>query len=95
MVIDLSLSNADLYAGCDIEESGGRFTLTTPAAVAVEILQRNVDAMLTYLPDSELMEVTLTGRMAIWAYLAVGGAVAKRFRRVIYDDGRHGPVVVA
>jgi len=88
--IDLSLSNADLYAGCEIEEVAGRKNLTTPIAEAVNIVGRNISAM-----NLHGDEVTLTGPMAVWAYLIVFHAVVHRFRRVYYDDGRSGSVLVA
>ena len=88
--IDLSLTNAALYAGCEIEEVAGRLNLTTPVNEAVNQVGRNVAAM-----NLHGDEITLTGPMAVWSYLVVFHAVVHRFRRVWYDDGRNGPVLVA
>lgn len=88
--IDLSLNNTDLYAGCSIEEVAGRKNLTTPVQEAVNIVGKNVADM-----NLSGDEITLTGAMAVWAYLVVFHAVVHRFRRVYYDDGRNGAVLVA
>lgn len=90
MKIDLSLKNETLYAGCIIEEVAGRLNLTTPVDEAVQIVGRNINAM-AFDPD----EVTLTGPMAVWAYIVVFHAVVHKTRRVYYDDGRNGAVLVA
>lgn len=91
--IDLSLSNKDLYNGCAIEEVAGRLNLTTPVAEAVNIVGRNVAAIIDNHEDKSA--VTLTGPMAVWAYLVVFHAVVHRYSKVFYDDGRTGPVLVA
>lgn len=88
--IDLSLGNADLYKGCEIEEVAGRLNLTTPVSEAVNIVGRNIMEQIHY-GD----EITLTGGMAVWSYLIVFHAVVHRYRRVYYDDGRNGRVLVA
>ena len=88
--LDLSLTNAELYAGCDIQEVAGRLTLITPAAQAVNIIGRNARAIVERLVADGIEQITLTGAMAIWAYLVVFHAVVHRFRRVYYDDGRPG-----
>ncbi|HZT78582.1 MAG TPA: hypothetical protein VFA26_00050 [Gemmataceae bacterium] len=95
MKIDMSLNNADLYAGCEIEEVAGRLNLKTPVGDAVNIVGRNINGLLEAVPAAERSEVTLTGPMAVWAYLVVFHAVVHRFTRVYYDDGRTGPVLVA
>ena len=96
MTIDMSLRNDALYAGCSIEEIAGRFNLTTPVADAVNLVGRNIAAIVDAIHQmDEVSEVTLTGPMAVWAYLIVFHAVVHRFRRVYYDDGRTGPVLVA
>ena len=96
MQIDLSLgAHLSLYKGCDIETVAGRGNLKTPVADAVNIVGRNIEALLATLPPTEFGEVTLTGPMAVWAYLIVFHAVLHRFRRVYYDDGRSGPVLIA
>ena len=88
--INLALTNDALYNGCNIEEVAGRLNLTTPIDEAVNIVGRNV-AQMNLSGD----EVTLTGPMAVWSYLIVFHAVVHRFRRVYYDDGRNGAVLVA
>lgn len=88
--LDVSLKNEKLYAGCEIEEVAGRLNLTTPVQKALSIVGRNVADM-----DLKGDEITLTGAMAVWSYLVVFHAVVHRFKRVWYDDGRNGPVVVA
>ena len=95
MQIDLSLKNSALYAGCQIEEVAGRLNLTTPVADAVGIIGRNIAAMVAAIPAADRDEVTLTGPMAVWSYLIVFHAVVHAFRRVQYDDGRSGPILVA
>ncbi len=97
MLIDLSLKNTALYAGCEIEEVNGRLNLVTPPPSAMAILGRNIEAIATAwgsLP-AERKSVVLTGPMAVWAYLIVFHAVVHRFDRVLYDDGRSGPVLIA
>lgn len=93
--INLSLTNSQLYNGCTIEEVAGRLNLTTSVADAVNIVGRNINTICEAIPASDRNEVTLTGPMAVWAYLVVFHAVVHRFRRVYYDDGRSGPVLVA
>ena len=88
--LDLSLTNPELYAGCDIQEVAGRLTLITPTAQAVNIIGRNAHEMVERLVHEGVEELTLTGAMAIWAYLVVFHTVIHRFRRVYYDDGRPG-----
>jgi hypothetical protein len=95
MKIDLSLKNPDLYKGCAIEEVAGRQNLVTPVAEAVTLLGRNVEALIAVTPADRRDEVTLTGPMAVWAYLIVFHAAVHRFGRVYYDDGRSGPVLIA
>ena len=95
MKIDLSLTNELLYRGCKIEQAAGRLNLTTPVAEAVGIVGVNVAALVAAVPASERGTVTLTGPMAVWAYLVVFRTVANAFGEVFYDDGRGCPVVVA
>jgi len=90
MKIDLSLKNAVLYNGCEIEEVAGRLNLTTPVKDAVNIVGRNIAAM-----EIDPKEVTLTGPMAVWSYLIVFHAVVHKTTKVIYDDGRSGAVLIA
>jgi len=93
MIIDLGLTNSELYAKCQVEEVAGRLNLTTPVAEAVNIVGRNIAALVDKAEDRT--EVTLTGPMAVWAYLVVFHAVVHRFSRVYYSDGRNAPVLVA
>lgn len=93
--IDLSLKNGGLYEGCEITEVGGRLTLVTDPAPASNIVGRNVSAIIEATPADERDEVVLTGPMAVWAYLVVFHQVVHKFRRVVYDDGRGGRVLVA
>jgi hypothetical protein len=96
IVFDLSLNNAELYAGCDVQEIAGRLTLMTPPSDAVNIIGRNARQIVDRLVADGVEEITLTGAMAIWAYLAVFHAVVHRFRRVYYDDGKpQGKVLIA
>lgn len=95
MKIDLSLSNTELYKGCNVEVVAGRANLTTPVADAVGIVGVNVAALVAAVPAGERGTVVLTGPMAVWTYLVVFHAVVHAFREVVYDDGRSGPVVVA
>ena len=92
-IINLGLKNTDLYAGCEIEEVAGRLNLTTPVDQAVNIVGRNVSAIVEAASDRS--EVVLTGPMAVWAYLVVFHAVVHAFARVYYDDGRGNKVLVA
>jgi len=95
MIIDLSLKNAALYEGCQISEVAGRLNLTTPIAEAIGLVGKNIAQIVAATPAAERDEVTLTGPMAVWAYLITFHAVVHAFRRVSYDDGRTGAVVVA
>lgn len=88
--LDLSLTNSELYQGCDITEVAGRLNLSTPVPDAVAIVGRNLAKM-----NLSGDQITLTGPMAVWAYLIAFHAVVHRFRHVYYDDGRSGPVLVA
>lgn len=90
IIVDLSLKNQELYKGCSINEVAGRLNLATPVKEAVSIVGRNIN-------DANLSgdEITLTGPMAVWAYLVVFHTVVHRFSKVYYDDGRSGAVLVA
>ena len=90
MIIDLSLKNKELYKDCKIEEVAGRLNLTTPVNEAINIVGRNINNIKI---DPE--EVTLTGPMAVWSYLIVFHAVVHKTRKVHYDDGRNGKVLIA
>ena len=94
-IINLNLTNDALYVGCDIEEVGGRLNLKTPPEEAVNLVGRNVAAIVAAVPRTERVEVVLTGPMAVWSYLVVFHAVVHSFSRVVYDDGRNPPVLIA
>ena len=89
MKIDLSLHNAALYKGCEIEEIAGRLNLRTPVAKAVTLVGRNIAAIIQDVPPESRGSVTLTGPMAVWAYLVVFHAVVHTFSEVQYSDGRN------
>jgi hypothetical protein len=93
MNIDLSLKNGELYKGCKVEEVAGRLNLVTPINEAINIIGRNIANIVSNIDDRK--EVTLTGPMAVWAYLVVFHAVVHSFSKVYYDDGRSGIVLVA
>jgi hypothetical protein len=95
MVIDLSLTNNDLYAGCEVELVAGRFNLTTPVSQAIEIVGTNIGNMIATIPQADRNSVTLTGPMAVWSYLIVFHAVVHAFAEVKYNDGRSDDVVIA
>ena len=95
MVIDLSLRNKALYKGCVIEEIAGRLNLKTPIEEAVTLIGRNVAALVQATPPSARDSVTLTGPMAVWAYLVVFHEVVHSFSEVQYSDGRNAAVVLA
>lgn len=95
MIIDLSLKNQELYQGCEIEVVAGRDNLKTPPTVAIDIVGRNIAAIVAAVPRAARTEITLTGPMAVWSYLVVFHAVVHAFTRVYYDDGRTGPILVA
>jgi len=90
MLLDLSLKNDTLYKGCEIEEVAGRLNLATPVAEAINVVGRNVANM-----NLRGDEITLTGPMSVWSYLIVFHAIVHTFRRVYYDDGRNGAVLIA
>ncbi len=92
-VINLSLTNTDLYKGCSIEEVAGRQNLTTPVSEAVNMVGKNIAEMVK--ADENRDELVLTGPMAVWSYLMVFHAVVHSYRRVYYDDGRSGEILVA
>jgi hypothetical protein len=94
--LDLSLINLQLYAGCDIQEVAGRAVLLTPVNEAVNVVGRNAKTLIDDIVTSGADEITLSGPMAIWAYLVVFHALVHRFRRVYYDDGKpNGKVLIA
>ena len=95
MVIDLSLCNEALYKGCVVGEIAGRQNLRTPVAKAVALVGRNIAAIIQDVPPESRGSVTLTGPMAVWAYLVVFHAVVHVYSEVRYSDGRNAAVVLA
>ncbi|MCI0392600.1 MAG: hypothetical protein MOB07_28030 [Acidobacteria bacterium] len=92
--LNLALSNKELYAGCDVEEVAGKLTLLTPPHGAVNLIGRNAQNLIDGLVAAGVEELTLTGGMAIWAYLVVFHLAVHRFRRIYYDDGKVGGKVL-
>jgi len=95
MYIDLSLRNSALYEGCKIAEVAGRLNLETPVAEAVTLIGRNISRIMDAVPATERAECTLTGPMAVWAYLVVFHHVVHKYTKVYYADGRGAPVLLA
>ena len=94
ITLDISLNNNKLYNGCKIEEVAGRLNLQTPINEAVNILGKNANKIINKLAGTDY-EITLTGSMAIWAYLVVFHIVVHRFSRVYYADGKGNLVLIA
>jgi len=95
LTLNLGLDNEKLYAGCDITEVGGRLTLATPAAEAANVVGRNAQALVDATHTYDRRVVTLTGAMAVWAYLVVFHVVLHQFGEVWYDDGKGNRVLIA
>jgi len=93
MKLNLGLDNTALYNGCEINEVGGRLTLVTAPDVASNIIGRNVMNLVE--AESNRSDITLTGPMAVWAYLIVFHCVVHKFAKVYYDDGRSGALLIA
>lgn len=94
--LNLSLTNTHLYANCDVKEVAGRLVLITPVGEAVNIVGRNAKQIVDELVTEGVEELTLSGAMAIWAYLVIFHIVVHRFRRIYYDDGKpNGKVLIA
>ena len=82
--------------GCEVQEVAGILHLETTVSDAVQIVGRNAHRLVEEMVTDGFDEITLTGAMAIWAYLIVFHTVVHRFRRVYYDDGRpNGKVLIA
>jgi hypothetical protein len=95
ITIDLSLANGALYDGCKIDTVGGRSALVTDPVAASNIVGANAGKIIDAVAAVDRDEVVLTGPMAVWAYLVVFHQVVHRFKRVVYDDGRGGRVLIA
>ncbi|MBI5733829.1 MAG: hypothetical protein HY973_02705, partial [Candidatus Kerfeldbacteria bacterium] len=95
--IDLTLSaQSPLYAGLTISEVGGRLTLAdAEAAETLNTIGRNAKKMVDEAVSQGESEVTLTGPMAVQAYLVVFHVVVHRFGRVYYLDGRGHQMLIA
>ena len=93
--IDLGLTNAELYEGCKIGEVGGRLTLFTDPTTASNIIGRNAQKLVDATPKKNRKKLTLTGPMAVWAYLIVFHIVVHKFNEVWYDDGRSNLVLIS
>ena len=89
MELDISLHNEALYRGSLVEEVAGRLNLETPVEEAVVLVGRNIAAIIQNTPPEARDSVTLTGPMAVWAYLVVFHEVVHVFREVKYSDGRN------
>ncbi len=95
-VFDLSLNNNALYEGCEIQEVAGRLALMTKPNEGANIVGRNANKIVDELVKDGVEEITLSGAMAIWAYLVIFHIVVHRFRKVYYDDGKaDGKVLIA
>lgn len=91
--VNLGLDNQELYAGCQVEEVAGRQTLVTPVSEAVNIVGANANAVAQRLAGAQA--ITLTGAMAVWAYLVVFHTLVHRVGEIWYDDGRGNRVLIA
>jgi hypothetical protein len=87
--IDLSLQNKALYEGCNIERLAGKLTLLSTPDETIEIMGQNLSKMNM---DSDL--VTISGGMAIWAYLIVFHFLHGKTKRIYYVDGKGTRILV-
>jgi len=71
----------------------GRLNLKTPVAEGVTLVGRNIAAIVQATPPESRDSVTLTGPMAVWAYLITFHAVVHTFKEVRYSDGRNTVVL--
>jgi hypothetical protein len=90
MLLDLSLHNDALYSGLDIGRDAGKLNLRTPPQQAMTMMITNLERM-----QIDPAEVTLTGAMAVWAYLVVLHYLHGRTARIYYKDGMGNLVLVA
>lgn len=92
MNIDMSCNPSNpLWKGCQFEEIGGRFNMTTDIGLAINHVGRNAADIGT----TDHNEVTLTGPAPVWAYMVVFHQVVHQFNKVYYNDGRSGSHLVA
>lgn len=94
IIFDVSLNNKKLYNSCIIEEVAGKLNLKTPVEHAITVVGKNGGALVEELVGTDT-EITLSGAMAVWAYLVVFHLVVHRFKRVYYDDGKGNKVLIA
>ena len=90
MILDLSLSNNQLYEGLPIEVLAGRPTLTTSPDQAIPFIVANLRNF-SIDPD----EVVISGNMAIWVYLVVFHYIHGKTKRIFYEDGRGLKILIA
>jgi len=88
MILDLSLQNRRLYAGCRVRGKHSHLHLETPPDQASAIIETNLRHILEEVPDDDGGEIVLTGRIPTWVYLVVYEAARERFDRVSQHDGR-------
>jgi hypothetical protein len=94
-ILDLSLNNSELYKGCEVREVSGSKAITTPVSEAANIVGLNAMKIADRLVAAGVEEITLTGAMAIWAYLVVFHKVVHRFAKVYYAGGKaHETVLI-
>lgn len=87
--------NKRLFEGVEWQWDGGKPNVTTPPDEAVNIIGQNARKIVDDIPPQDRDEVTLTGGMAIWAYLVVFHAVLHTFRAVYYQPGIGPRILVA
>ena len=90
MILDLSLTNQDLYHGLDIQNLAGKPTLVTPPDEAISVIAANLGQI-----NIDPQEVIITGGMAIWAYLIVFHYLHGKTKRIYFDDGKGNKILVA
>ena len=95
MILDLSLKNKKLYAGCELIRVGRQRRLVTPPAVAAGHIRHNVLKLINVESEDERADIVLTGRAEAWGYLIVFSVVAGKFERVLYDDNLGNVVLVS
>ena len=94
LTINLSLDNTELYKGCTVIMVAGRNNLETNPNEATNIIGINLQSIIINNKKNH-DEVTLTGAMAVWAYLVVFHVVVHQFRKIWYDDGKGNKILIA
>lgn len=97
LTLDLTLSATNpLYAGLTISEVGGRLTLADAAAAeTLNTIGRNAKKIVDEAVAAGERKVTMTGPMAMQAYLVVFHVVLHRFSEVRYRDGQGQEMLIA